>query len=223
MFTQGQLRLAINKAGNVGIGTESPQHKLDVDGTTRLIGNLYLGKQESPSNGGEINRISIIPYRHTGGPWNIISRDTPSQAYLDIAYSKYKAMSITYFNGDAKIGIGTEYPQNKLDVAGTIRATEVRVETGWADFVFDKDYKLPTLREVENHINQYKHLPDIPSEKEVKENGISLGEMQAKLLQKIEELTLYVIAQDKKLETQSDKLKEVEQENKELRRLLLAE
>lgn len=100
------------------------------------------------------------------------------------------------------VGIGTSNPQNKLDVLGTIRATEVKVETGWSDFVFDKDYKLPTLEEVEDHINKHKHLPDIPSEKEVKENGVSLGEMQAKLLQKIEELTLYVIEQDKIIKEQ---------------------
>ena len=110
------------------------------------------------------------------------------------------------------IGIGVINPQNKLDVAGTIRATEVKVEAGWADFVFDKDYKLPTLQDVENHINTHKHLPDIPSEKEVKENGVSLGEMQAKLLQKIEELTLYVIDLKKENEEQEKKISELQYE-----------
>lgn len=97
------------------------------------------------------------------------------------------------FNG-GNVGIGTDNPKNKLEVAGIIRATEVKVEAmPWADFVFDKEYKLRSLEELENHINKHKHLPDIPSEVEVNENGVSLGEMQAKLLQKIEELTLYVI------------------------------
>ena len=105
------------------------------------------------------------------------------------------------------IGIGTENPQNKLDVNGTIRATEVKVEAlPWADFVFDKDYKLPTLQEVENHINEHKHLPDIPSKKDVNENGVSLGEMQAKLLQKIEELTLYAIELNKTVKEQGEKM-----------------
>ena len=106
-------------------------------------------------------------------------------------------------NSRGNVGIGTDNPQNKLDVNGTIRATEVKVEADWADFVFDKDYKLPTLQEVEDHINEHKHLPDIPSEAEVKENGVSLGEMQAKLLQKIEELTLYVIELKKENQEQS--------------------
>ena len=123
--------------------------------------------------------------------------------------SDFKETLFLSSSSEGNIGIGVLNPQNKLDVVGTIRATEVKVETGWADFVFDKDYKLPTLQEVENHINEHKHLPDIPSEAEVKENGVSLGEMQAKLLQKIEELTLYVIKQDKTIKEQGDLIQEL--------------
>ena len=98
------------------------------------------------------------------------------------------------------IGIGTENPGNKLDVNGTIRAKEVRVESSWADFVFDKGYNLQNLSEVELFINEHKHLPDVPDVKSVEKNGVNLGEMNALLLKKIEELTLYAIKQNKKIE-----------------------
>ena len=71
--------------------------------------------------------------------------------------------------------------------------------SGWSDFVFDDDYELTSLKELERHIEANRHLPSIPSEKEVKADGLSLGDMQAKLLQKVEELTLYLIEQNKKL------------------------
>ena len=87
-----------------------------------------------------------------------------------------------------------------MAVNGQIRAKEIKVETGWSDFVFFKDYKLPTLEEVEDHIKEKGHLKDIPSANEVEENGIFLGEMNSKLLQKIEELTLYTIQQQKEIE-----------------------
>jgi N-formylglutamate amidohydrolase len=118
-------------------------------------------------------------------------------------------------NESGKVGIGTTDPQTKLHVngdlrvdgdfyhRGTLKSKEIKVElseTGWKDYVFDKSYNLRTLEKVETFIKENKHLPDIPSENEVKENGINLGEMNAKLLQKIEELTLYTIAQQKEIE-----------------------
>lgn len=115
---------------------------------------------------------------------------------------------------NGNVGIGTSNPQNTLDVNGTIHTKEVRIDNdGWADFVFDKDYKLVTLAEIEAHIKEYRRLPEIPSEAEVKENGVDVGVMQVKLLQKIEELTLYVIEQDKKI----NKLQE---ENQELKKII---
>jgi len=106
------------------------------------------------------------------------------------------------YNG-GNVGIGSSPAADwKLSVNGKIRAKEVKVETGWADFVFEKDYDLPDLSEVEKHINEKGHLKDIPSAEEVAENGINMGEIQARLLQKIEELTLYTIAQEKQLKEQ---------------------
>ncbi len=106
------------------------------------------------------------------------------------------------YNG-GNVGIGSSPAADwKLSVNGKIRAKEVKVETGWADFVFKDDYDLPSLSEVENHINENGHLKDIPSAEEVAEHGINVGEIQSKLLQKIEELTLYIIEQDKQLHKQ---------------------
>lgn len=112
----------------------------------------------------------------------------------------------TYYSG--KVGIGTNNPQNALDVLGTIRATEVKIEAKWADFVFADDYILPSLDEVKAHIDEHKHLPGIPSEAEVQQNGIGVSEITSKMMQKIEELTLYIIKQQEEIELLKNKIKD---------------
>ena len=87
-----------------------------------------------------------------------------------------------------------------MAVNGIIRAKEVKVESEWADFVFKKDYNLPALKEVERHIEENGTLPGVPSEKEVKANGVNLAETDVLLLQKIEELTLYIIELKQEIE-----------------------
>lgn len=106
-----------------------------------------------------------------------------------------------YISGN--VGIGTTAPcvDCMLAVNGKIRAKSVVVDTGWSDFVFEDNYKLMPLQEVEKFIKDNRHLPDIPSEADVKKNGISVGDISSKLLQKIEELTLYVIELKKENET----------------------
>lgn len=108
---------------------------------------------------------------------------------------------------DGNVGLGTLNPQNKLDVNGTIRAKEIKVESNWADFVFKKGYKLPTLGEVKKHIEEKGTLPGVPSESDVKVNGVNLGEVNALLLQKIEELTLYVIKQQEDINELKSQIK----------------
>ena len=104
---------------------------------------------------------------------------------------------------NGNLGVGTSNPTSRLSVNGNIRAHEVKLElTGWSDFVFEPTYRLRPLSEVESFILANRHLPDIPSESEVLENGIELGAMDAKLLQKIEELTLYMISMEKRLKEQ---------------------
>lgn len=112
-----------------------------------------------------------------------------------------------YFYNNGKIGINTSTPQNELDVNGTIRAKEIRVESDWADFVFKKGYNLPTLKEVKRHIDENGTLPGVPSEKEVKANGVNLAETDVLLLQKIEELTLYIIDLKQEIEDLKSQIK----------------
>jgi hypothetical protein len=105
------------------------------------------------------------------------------------------------FNGLGNVGIGINNPAEKLSVNGNIVTKKIRVtQTGWADYVFAPGYKLPTLADVEAFIKTNQHLPDVPSAAEVEKKGLDLGDNQAILLKKIEELTLYMIQQNKQIE-----------------------
>jgi hypothetical protein len=113
---------------------------------------------------------------------------------------------------DSNIGIGTSSfidgsDTYRLSVNGAVRASRVRVYTDWADYVFEKGYSLPTLSEVEKHIAEKGHLINIPSAAEVKDKGIDLGEMNKLLLEKVEELTLYVIEMNKEMQKMKEELK----------------
>ena len=112
--------------------------------------------------------------------------------------------------GSGQVGIGVDDPEYKLDVAGTvhansiiadgnIRASEIIVSTTGADFVFADDYQLRPLSEVKTFIQENKHLPEIKSAQEMQENGVGINELQTQLLQKIEELTLYILQQEERI------------------------
>ena len=129
-------------------------------------------------------------------------------SYLDSEGHKFIVRGSAKIEGDIitneNIGIGTNsfsdgLIEYRLSVDGRIRAEGIKVYNTWADFVFEADYNLPTLSEVETFIKEHGHLKDIPSGAEVEEHGIDLGEMNKLLLQKVEELTLYVIQFNKEM------------------------
>jgi hypothetical protein len=157
--------------GNVGIGTASPVRALEVAGYTQIDSDLYF-KKGSSSFIGSIDNTD-----------------------LRLGTNFAERVRITAVGN---VGIGTISPQYLLSVNGTIGTKDVIVtNTGWSDYVFRPGYRLRPLSEVNAYIQANHHLPDIPTEAEVKQKGVSVGEMQAKLLAKVEELTLHMIQREK--------------------------
>ncbi len=106
----------------------------------------------------------------------------------------------TIWDDNGNVGIGTLTPNERLTVNGTIRAKAIKVEvSNWPDYVFSATHEKPSLRDLETFIRENHHLPEIPSASETAENGIDLGKMNTSLLKKIEELTLYIIEQEKRI------------------------
>ncbi|MEN2403086.1 hypothetical protein GKZ90_0025085 [Flavobacterium sp. MC2016-06] len=216
-----------NYNGNVGLGTTAPRAVLDVAKNAqngvlttvfaRLPEGDYVGDgtflgvrgySTSIINGKSFS-IEHSFYNITNSSINFYRGGSTSGGGISFNTDSNKEQMRIDMNGN--VGIGTLNPQNKLDVNGTIHSKEVKVDiNGWPDFVFKKEYNLPTLEEVENHINENGHLVNIPSEEEALKNGISLGEMNAKLLQKIEELTLYMIEIKKENTQMKNKQSELE-------------
>ncbi len=176
--------IVILKNGKVGINTSTPNARLTVIGDENdgTIGALEIGTNSSSDrifiDGDEI--------------------DSNNPLFINA-------------NSTAPVAIGSHDIANGyiVSVGGKMIAEEVRVQlkTAWPDYVFHKDYTLPTLGQVDQFIKEKKHLPGIPSAKEIEESGLHLGEMEVKLMEKIEELTLYFIELDyriKKLETLKD-------------------
>ncbi len=185
----------IDDYGKVGIGTNDPKGLLSL--YKNVSGeNLGISFQNGQSSRYWIGYNEYDDIFYFGA---INGQSAPASGSINVTH-----------NGN--VGIGTADIQTsgyKLTVAGNIKAQEIKIQhpDQWYDFVFDDTYKLPQLSELESFVKQNKHLPDVPSEAEVMEQGINLGEMNGILLKKIEELTLYVIEQQKEI----DKLKEAVQ------------
>lgn len=200
-------------SGKVGIGTSSPVGDLHVVANNA---NFVLKNQ-----GGTVAGFSLVDgsygssgiiygFRTSAGAFRINNISTGND--MMIIRPDATVSTQLFFNANG-LGIGTNNPQSTLHVNGDVSANNLAADgkittkevevtlDGWSDYVFEVDYRLRPLSEVEAFVKTHKHLPGIPSEKEIIENGLSVGEMNKKMMEKIEELTLYVIELQKEIES----------------------
>jgi hypothetical protein len=188
--------MVLDANGNVGIGMTNPMAKLDVNGGINSLGI----------------QTHIISLTGFGDGYTAISAN--ADALVINADAGWGEVIIGSFDDDNRcnflingnVGIGKTNPGAKLDIAGGVRADSIVINTGGADFVFDERYDLSSLEKVEKYINENKCLPGIAKAKTMQTEGVNVGALQTQLLQKVEELTLYLIEQNKRI-------KKLEEEN----------
>jgi hypothetical protein len=175
-------------AGYVGIGTDIPETKLNVIGGTD-VGNasggyLQLGAENSTNVGFDNNEIQA---RSNG----VVSR-----------------LHLNYGGGTVQIGNATAPATYSLAINGKVICEELKIQasSNWADYVFASDYSLKSLDELQNFITTHHHLPNIPDAKTIEKNGIEIGDMQKRMMEKIEELTLYILQLEEKNKLQDKEI-----------------
>jgi hypothetical protein len=230
--------LMVNENGHVGIGITTPIEQLEIGGESKLNIKIGLWATIGTTGGGIATIIgnNVKASQTTDNKMEFITSTNDGAKAIKLQYnegitfhtmlgnvnanssfSNYERMRI---DNNGNVGIGTTNPTSKLTVAGNINSREVKVTVdAGADFVFESDYDLPSLTFLEKYIKENKHLPEIASAKEMQASGINLSEMNIKLLQKMEEMTLYMIEQEKKNNKQSKEIETLKKENESFKTL----
>ncbi len=214
---------ALNTQGNMQIAGSFRAHTLNINGS--ILSNAGNGVLKVKTTYGYIDvgaKNSSWAHIYTDLPKIIFNKDvyTTSNAFSsydnDLILKTKGTERLRIMDENGNIGVGTTNPDSKLTVKGKIHAEEVKIDLSVPapDYVFTKEYNLLSIEEVQRYIEDKGHLPNIPSAKIMEAEGVELGAMNMKLLEKIEELTLYTIAQEKRikeLEYQNNKIKALEE------------
>jgi hypothetical protein len=215
LVTGSTDRLTVTSDGKVGIGTTSPVNNFQVTsastGTIGLSGAAgtvrdYIFQTAGVSKWALRTDGTAESGANAGSDFNIVGRDDAGALLGTYLYIK---------RSNGNIGIGTTNPYTyKLAINGSAIATAMWVKNfaNWPDYVFKTDYKLPALNDLKTYIDKNHHLPDVPTEKEVKQNGLNLGEMNKVLVKKVEELTLYMIDKDRQLAAQQAEINDMKRQ-----------
>ena len=217
-----QPGMHVRSDGNVGINMTDPQSTLVIYGSPPTLrfgihqgdpsesaGMLIFDKVLAPDSDDMTFCGMALKYNTASDALELLSGCSPDPI-----------QTVMTIDQGGHVGIGTVPDTFMLQVAGSVRSEEIIVETGWADYVFEEEYYLRPLSDVEQFILERGHLPDIPSATTVQQEGLHVGTMTTRMMQKIEELTLYTIDQQEQIEEQSQRIQEQNQEIEELRALV---
>ncbi len=284
-FLNSQLENTVPTEGNVGLGTLSPNAKLDVKGTVHIDSTLKVRKTLTAESGVEFPNLpaanssankEFVLIKSDGGIEKIygevVLREIGDAIYEEKGCGLEDLAHPTWSNGlnklysycpEVRVGIATNEPRFNLDVRGTayanklalgalntesvpaafylrsaqnqqaneklflienagrkvfqinnnglVQAREMKLDVqNWPDYVFKADYRLPSLKEVEQHIAEQGHLPKVPAAEDLEEEGLDLAEMDKILMEKVEEITLYLIELNKQIEKQGRQITALE-------------
>lgn len=220
--------LTLLNSGNLGLGVVNPSYRLDINGKLRtnslplIVGDdnasdhsIRFATFYDHSMSGQMRYINFgrnASMLNTGELAFNHSADNSSGNWVSLGLFGQNTQERLYVLGDGNVGIGTQESRGyKLSVNGKIRAQELKIEaTNWPDYVFDDDYEITSLPEIKSFIDQNRHLPEMPSASTVEKEGVDVGQMNALLLKKIEELTLHLIHKDQQINNLEKRMKVIE-------------